>query len=464
MKSVYLLNCLKQFTLLVCLMGLLVYCKNGSPVDTIQPPTGSSSATPTKVWDKTFGGTSTNYLYAMVATSDGGFLLGGYSNSGQDGNKSDPNRGREDFWVVKIDGSGNKVWDKTFGGSRSDLLYTMVGTSDGGFLLGGSSDSGQDGNKSDPNRGEGDFWVVKIDGSGNKVWDKTFGGSFGDYLTSVAATSDGGFLLGGYSGSGQTGNKSDPSRGGDYDYWVVKINGSGNKVWDKTFGGTNTDQLYSVAATSDGGFLLGGSSLSDQDGNKSDLYRGSRDYWAVKVDGSGNKVWDKTFGGRDYDHLTSVVTTSDGGFLLGGYSNSGQDGNKSDPNRGGLDYWVVKVDKNGTKVWDKTFGGSDSEYLYAVVGTSDGGFLLGGMSTSYQSGNKSEPSKGGGDYWVVKVDGNGGKVWDKTFGSTNNDYLRSVVVTSDGGFLLGGDTISGKAGDKSDPSRGNNDMWVVRIR
>jgi hypothetical protein len=115
-----------------------------------------------KVWDKTFGGTSDDELYSMVATSDGGFLLGGDSSSNQDGNKSAPNKGGADYWVVKIDGSGNIVWDKTFGGTVTDYLYSMIATSDGGFLLGGYSSSNQDDNKSDPNRGNEDYWVVKI--------------------------------------------------------------------------------------------------------------------------------------------------------------------------------------------------------------------------------------------------------------------------------------------------------------
>ncbi len=350
----------------------------------------------------------------MIATSDGGVLLGGYSRSGQNGNKSAPNTGI-DYWVVKIDGNGSLVWDKTFGGTGGNFLSSMVSTSDGGVLLGGYSNSDQSGNKSAPNQvksGSGtegeDYWVVKIDGNGNKVWDKTFGGSDSDNLSSMIATSDGGFLLGGSSTSGQNGNKSAPklSNGRNTDYWVVKIDGSGNKVWDKTFGGTDINELSSMITTSDGGFLLGGSSSSGNDGNKSAPNRGTvinDDYWVVKIDGNGNKVWDQTFGGTGFDALSSMTATSDGGFLLGGYSRSSQNGNKSTPNKGSADYWIVKVDRSGNIVWDQTFGGTGFDGLHSMIAISDGGFLLGGYSDSGQGDDKSDTKRGEDDYWVVKI-------------------------------------------------------------
>ncbi|MBD2757693.1 PKD domain-containing protein [Spirosoma validum] len=538
------MNYLKRFTLLVCLLGLLVDCKNGAPVDGIQPPTvptasftvtndgciapcaptftstspnatsyvweidgsrvstdatftrqfttagtytvkftaansvGINSsqktitinkpATPVvnKVWDKTFGGKDNDGPRSMVATSDGGFLVGGSSSSGQDGNKSDPKRGQNDMWVVKIDGNGNKLWDKTFGGTGSDALSTILATSDGGFLLGGNSDSGQEGNKSALNKGDSDMWLVKIDGSGNKLWDKTFGGRNSDYLSAMVATSDGGFLLGGDSFSDQIFDKSDPNRG-RFDYWVVKIDMSGTKLWDKTFGGSANESLYSMVATSDGGFLLGGDSSSGQDGNKSDPNRGGggSDMWLVKIDRNGTKLWDKTFGGSADDYLYTMVATSDGGVLLGGLSKSGQDGNKSDPNRGQGDMWLVKIDGNGTKLWDKTFGGSSSDELRSLVATSDGGFLLGGTSGPTQDGNKSDLYRGASDYWLVRIDGGGNKLWDKTFGGGSNDIMYSLLVTSDGGFSLAGTSRSDQDGDKFDPYRGGDyDYWVVKVK
>jgi hypothetical protein len=293
-------------------------------------------------------------------------------------------------------------------------------------------------------------------------WDKAFGGTSSDVAESVVSTSDGGYLLVGYSNSGVGGDKSQNSQGVS-DYWAVKIDGNGNKVWDKTFGGTGNDYARSVVSTSDGGYLLFGDSNSGAGGDKSQNLQGNNDYWAVKIDGNGNKVWDKTFGGTINDVAFSAVSSSDGGYLLVGYSQSGAGGDKTQGNQGSWDYWAVKIDGNGNKVWDKTFGGTGGDVAYSAVSTSDGGYLLVGYSNSGAGGDKSQNSQGYSDYWAVKIDGNGNKVWDKTFGGTGNDYARSAVSTSDGGYLLVGDSGSGAGGDKTQGNQGSNDYWAVKI-
>jgi hypothetical protein len=218
-----------------------------------------------------------------------------------------------------------------------------------------------------------------------------------------------------------------------------------------------------VVSTSDGGYLLFGDSYSGAGGDKTQGNQGSSDYWAVKIDGNGNKVWDKTFGGTSHDYAESVVSTSDGGYLLVGYSYSGAGGDKSQNSQGGYDYWAVKIDANGNKVWDKTFGGNGGDEAQSVVTTSDGGYLLVGYSASGAGGDKSQNSQGYTDYWAVKIDGNGNKVWDKTFGGTSHDYAQSVVSTSDGGYLLVGDSGSGAGGDKTQGNQGSDDYWAVKI-
>ena len=353
-------------------------------------------------------------------------------------------------------------WDKTFGGTASDVAQSVVSTSDGGYLLVGYSSSGAGGDKSQNSRGGTDYWAVKIDGNGNKVWDKTFGGTANDVAQSVVSTSDGGYLLVGYSQSVAGGDKSQGNQG-DYDYWAVKIDGNGNKIWDKTFGGPSYDYARSAVSTSDGGYLLIGNSQSVAGGDKSQNSQGSNDYWAVKIDGNGNKVWDKTFGGPSNDYPFSAVSTSDGGYLLVGYSQSVAGGDKSQGNQGNYDYWAVKIDGNGNKVWDKTVGAPSNDYDRSVVSTSDGGYLLVGNSQSVAGGDKSQGNQGNYDYWAVKLDGNGNKVWDKTFGGTSNDYPFSAVSTSDGGYLLVGYSQSVAGGDKSQNSQGNNDYWAVKI-
>jgi hypothetical protein len=270
-----------------------------------------------------------------------------------------------------------------------------------------------------------------------KLWDKTLGGSIGDRLNAMQPTADGGYILGGYSDSPISGDKSQASQG-DSDYWVVKVDASGTKQWDRTVGGSNRDNLRSVLPTADGGYLLAGSSNSPISGDKTQATQGQYDYWLVKLDASGTKVWDRVYGGSALDELTTLQPTSDGGFLLGGHSDSPINGTKTQTPLGGTDYWVIKIDAAGTKQWDKTLGGSSSDYLYSLQQTTDGGYILGGYSDSPISGDKTQASRGNNDYWVVKLDASGAKQWDRTYVGADNDQLAKVQQTTDGGYILGG--------------------------
>jgi hypothetical protein len=421
------------------------------------------SQAPTIQWDKTIGGSSDDYLFSLRQTSDGGYILGGYSSSPISGDKSENSKGANDYWVVKLDANGNKLWSKTIGGSNEEQLFSIYQTSDGGYILSGYSFSPISGDKSENSKGANDYWVVKLDANGNRLWDKTIGGSGSDFsYSSLYQTSDGGYILGGYSDSPISWDKSENSKGYN-DYWVVKLDANGNKVWDKTFGGSSDDFLRSLHQTSDGGYILGGSSTSPISGDKSGASQGVRDYWIVKLDDDGNKLWDKTFGGNSWNELTALHQTSDGGYILGGYSSSPISGDKSENSKGGDDYWVLKLDANGNKEWDKTIGGNSSDDLTSLHQTSDGGYILGGHSFSLISGDKSENSEGNRDYWVVKLDANGSKKWDKTIGGSGVDYLTSLHQTSDGGYILGGISPSSISGDKSENNKGSNDYWVVKL-
>ena len=362
-----------------------------------------------KLWDKTFGGANHEGLASVISTPDGGYLLGGNSVSDISGDKSENSKdilggdvSSGDYWVVKVDNQGNKVWDKTFGGNAADVLHYIVPTPDRGYLLGGFSESGVSGDKSENSKGERDFWIVKIDNQGNKLWDKTIGGSAGDELWRIIATADGGFLLFGNSLSDNSGDKSENSKGSS-DFWIVKIDNQGNKVWDKTLGGSDSESISDAILSSDGGYLLAGSSMSDASGDKSENGRGNWDDWVVKIDAGGNKIWDKTFGGDDLDGVTSAVSTPDGGFLLAGSSLSNASGDKSENGKGSLDYWAVKIDAGGNKVWDKTIGGTEDDNLVSTILTPDGSYLLTGSSNSNASGDKSQNSKGVFDYWIVEL-------------------------------------------------------------
>ncbi|GEO07110.1 hypothetical protein AAE02nite_47740 [Adhaeribacter aerolatus] len=413
-------------------------------------------------WDKTLGGDFNEQLNTLHQTTDGGYILGGWSDSNISGDKSENNKGSEDYWVIKVNAFGNKEWDKTIGGSYGDVLYSIQQTADGGYILGGTSSSNADGDKSENNRGITDYWVVKLNAAGSKEWDRTYGGSKEDNLFSIQQTTDGGYILGGSSNSDAGGDKSENSKGVT-DYWVVKVNASGNKEWDKTIGGDLDDFFRSIHQTNDGGYILGGTSNSGASGDKSENSKGFQDYWVVRLDASGNKLWDKTIGGIGDDYLSSLLQTTDGGYILAGSSNYDAGGDRSENSKGDLDYWVVKLNPTGNKEWDRTLGGDSYDSAPSVRQTTDGGYILGGNSISGRSGDKTEPNIGGHDYWIIKLDRNGNKEGDRTIGGNKSDGLTSVLQTTDGGYILGGSSGSDASGDKSQNSKGYTDFWIVKL-
>ncbi|QHL86617.1 T9SS type A sorting domain-containing protein [Nibribacter ruber] len=433
----------------------------------------------TKEWDKTYGGAENDELEIVRHTSDGGYIMGGTSYSGISGDKTKASRGGADFWVVKVDAAGAIEWNKVYGGDGDDRLAAMEPTNDGGYILGGYSISGKNGNKSDPSRGGYDYWVVKINAKGKVQWDQTVGGSSSDLLSDLIQTSDGGYLLGGESISAVSGDKTEASRGG-YDYWIIKLSSKGKQQWDRTYGGALSDLLNSLLQTSDGGFLLGGGSDSYVSGDKTSPQKVFCDdecyfnFWVVKVDATGNWEWDKTFGatgGETGQSILDMAPTQDGGYLLAGNSDSDAKYDKSEPNKSTFgdynDFWVVKINATGDIQWDRTLGADGNESLGAVLATPDGGFLLGGRSNSEVSDDKTEPRRdediNAGDYWIVKLDAMGSKLWDKTFGGTGNDDLESLDLTMDGGYILGGKSDSPISGDKTEGNVGGFDYWIVKM-
>ena len=258
------------------------------------------------------------------------------------------------------------IYNKTFGGINSDEAYAVQHTSDGGYILAGRTMSF--------GAGEYDAWLIKTDADGNKVWDKTFGGISDDEANAVQQTSDGVYIL-----AGLTASFGD----GSADVWLIKTDENGNKVWDKTFGGIGPDYAYAVKQTSDGGYILAGDTIS--------FGAGGMDFWLIKTDTDGNKVWDKTFGGSSHDEGCAVQQTSDGGYILAGYTDSF--------GAGGGDAWLIKTDADGNKVWDKTFGGISGDVASAVQQTKDGGYILAGYTGSFGAGVY--------DAWLIKTDAEG---------------------------------------------------------
>lgn len=343
------------------------------------------------LWEKSYGGKHADYLFDVIPTPDYGFILAGSSLSKKTGNKTEDNRGDLDYWVWKMDEKGNLDWQKSFGGLGQDLLRIVVLTNDGGFLLAGSSESEEGMDKKDKGKGNSDFWIIKLNAKGGEEWQKTIGGLGQDELTSLLKTKDGGFILGGSSSSDKSDDKTSNHYGG-MDFWVIKIDNKGEILWQNSFGGNYNDQLRSMALTEDGGYILGGSSNSTEGGTKTQKNIGENDYWIVKVDKDGNEQWQKTIGGTGDDQLFALETTKDGNYVLGGNSDSQSDNDKRSNNESGTDFWVVKIDKEGNILWQEIYNIAKVDILTSLVENDDKSILLGGYAQG-ETMKRKEPLK-----------------------------------------------------------------------
>ena len=363
--------------------------------------------------------------------------------------------------------NGNIIWQQTYGGDLIDNGRFMVPTKDGGYLLGGHSSTGVNGTKTDPAFGACwnciDYWVVKTDADGNQLWDKTIqGNDSGDRMTSLVETSDGGFVLAGYSESDIGLDKSEANIGGS-DYWVVKLDSVGNQLWDRTLGGTGDEQPEAILELPNGTILVGGLSFSLDGGNRTAPSRGLSDYWVVNLDADGTILWDKAYGGLNEDNLRDMILTQDGGVMLIGESYSGATGEKSQANIGERDIWMVKTDLLGNVLWNSSHGGTDRDQAFKITQSPNGNFLIASLSRSPAGFDRSEPALGGSDYWFLTTDRNGNKIKDRLFGGDQNDNLYYALPMRNGDIILGGITATDVSAQKTEPSRGNNAVSYTHL-
>ncbi|UUC44155.1 T9SS type A sorting domain-containing protein [Flavobacterium cerinum] len=413
------------------------------------------------LWEKSYGGKHAEFLADVLPTPDYGFLLVGSSLSDKNGNKQMASSGNFDYWLWKMDEHGSPEWQKSFGGSGMDFLQNVQLTSDGGFILGGTSLSSKGEQKKEDSRGQQDLWIIKLDAKGSEQWQRTIGGSGQEELACIRRTKDGGYIVGGSSASGKSGDKTEDNYG-NLDYWIIKLSSDGKIEWQKTYGGKGLDQLRTVEQTLDEGYIIGGYSNSPASGNKQSDNMGAGDYWILKTDKNGLVQWQRTLGGDGDDNLTALIQCQTGGYLLGGSSNSNPSRDKSRANGKGTDFWLMRLDQDGQTIWQETYNYGKTDLLTSIIENPDHTFLIGGHAAT-EVGDGKKDKKDINDYIALKINDKGEELWSKTVGSDGEDILSRLVETRDGGYLLAG-TSKGTASRDKNGSHGGSDFWVVKLK
>lgn len=379
---------------------------------------------PSLVWQHAYGGSLPDYTRAIALTPDGGFafLAAAESTDGDVVNS----HGEADYWLVKVSAQGNTEWQKCYGGSLDDYGWDMALTADGGFILTGYSDS-HDGDVTG-NHGNFDYWVVKTDASGTLQWEKSYGGSAYEAPYGIEQTSDHGYVIAGSSVShdgdvtGAHGNK---------DAWIIKIDSTGILQWQKDVGGFAIDDAFDVQQTTDGGYIVAGNSAS-VDGDVSGGH-GSDDFFVFKLNNSGNLEWTRCYGGSASELSRSVRQTADGGYVVLGFTES-NNGNVSG-NHGLTDMWLIKINFSGDLQWQKCLGGTKDDFGRVVRIAEDGGWLVAGPTRS--SDGDITLNNGYLDFWLAKLDTSQNVEWEKSVGGSQDEYDYTFEFSGNNFYLGG---------------------------
>ncbi|WP_296381923.1 hypothetical protein [Winogradskyella sp.] len=405
---------------------------------------------------QTYGGTKNDSGQSVVATLDGGYTVLGYTQS-NDGDITDKQDDSFDYWLLKFNSENELQWQKTYGGSADERGNDIIQTSDGGYAILGFSFS-NDGDVTN-NAGLQDYWLAKLDANGNISWQKSFGYQGTDSGISVIQTNDQGYLISGIldvtasGGEGNTSRNNNRHAGGDY--WALKLNASGDIEWSKYFGGNFTDTPENVIQVEDNGFIIVGGSDSNDTDISSNI--GTYDFWVIRISATGSLVWEKSFGGDQIDEARAIVKSNDGNYIIAGDTRSND--NDISNNIGAADLWLIKISPNGDLLWEKTIGGTNFDVARAMVKSQDNGFLLAGSSRSDDV--DVNENKGQNDAWALKIDAEGNLQWETTVGGSNIDFAYSIAELNDSSIVLVGDSTSSD-GDIIE-NKGFTDLLLIKI-
>jgi len=306
---------------------------------------------------KTFGGNSYDYAYSIQQATDGGYIVAGYSTSFD---------WPDNVYILKLDSNGNLAWQRTCGGSGYDFGFSVDQTTDGGYIVVGGTSSFKVNNL--------DVYLLKLNSDGSLAWQNTFGGNIDDYALSVQQTTDGGYIVAGATTS---------FGAGDCDVYVLKINPDGSLAWEKTFGGNGEDQAASIQQTTDGGYIVAGVTTS--------FRAGSCDVYVLKLNSDGSLAWQKMYGGDAADYASSIQQTTDGGYIVAGVTGLFESGSS--------DAYILKLNSDGSLAWQKTYGGNGYDAASSIQQTTDGGYIVAGVTKSFGAGYE--------DVYILKLDSNG---------------------------------------------------------
>jgi hypothetical protein len=342
-------------------------------------------------WERTYGGTDDDYGFSVQQTTDGGYVVAG--STGSFGYV-------RQVYLIKTNALGDTLWTRNYGGASRDEGFSVQQTSDTGYIVAGIYDY----IGTDPQ-----FYLIKTNASGDTLWTRTYGGTSTEESYSVRQTLDGGYIVAGWTNS----------FGNGWQVYLIKTNASGDTLWTRTYGGPDDELGYSVQQTSDTGYIVQGYTWSVGTGEQ---------VYLIKTNASGDTLWTRTYGGTSDDYGFSIQQTSDMGYIFAGQSNSF--GN-------GWQVYLVKTDASGDTLWTRTFGGTGYDEGYSVQQTTDGGYVVAGVTNSFGNGLQ---------VYLIKTDASGNTLWTRTFGGTDADYGTSVRQTLDGGYIIAGYTYSFGAG------------------
>jgi hypothetical protein len=374
-------------------------------------------------WAKTYGGVNDEDIEAIQTLSGGGYIVAARTQSFGFGDP-DPEIGNTDIWIFKLNANGSVAWEKSYGGSGSDFFGEVIlQTSDGGYITTGYTAS------------FGDWvevgWILKLNADGTIAWQKTYG-DYWQEIDAILETGDGGYLSAGHAYFSETNSG---------DLWIMKLNANGTVSWQKThsLGDDYEVTVKSLIPATDGGYIVAGTFDYCPDGCV------GSDIWIVKINDNGSIVWQKPYGGANDERGDDIQPTTDGGYIVIGRTASfgaGMD-----------DIWILKIAANGTIAWQKTYGGAFYDQGEGIVQTTDGGYVAAGRIGLCDP--NIPPYENCWDIIAFKLNAVGSIVWQKTYGGSDDEDTNGIVATSDGGYLVAGETLSF--------GTGSEDLWILKM-